>query len=156
MKKILKIQSVSDIITNSSSEAFMLDSTKLSKEDLEYFNNAITEKHAGVAYILEYLKQCPYDIIEFSDLLNLSWDDFNEYEKIMKTNDESWDINNINKFLALHNKSLEDLSKYIVVYEEDRYADNYSEELNKCYNIGGRWETPGYNEGAVVDHSFCF
>lgn len=149
MKKIFKIQSVSDIITNSSSEAFMLDSTKLSQSDLKKFNNAINKKHAGIDYVNDYIKNCPYDIIEFVNLIDLSIDDIISYEKeFLNNNTKNWNFEHVEKFLHLHNKSLNDFSNFMVIYDFEIYSDDSNELVAYCRNIN--------EENAILNHTYCF
>ena len=145
MKKVISIQSVSDIITNSSSEAFMLDTTKLSEEDLDLFAKAISEAHPGISYVDEYIKENPIDLIEFVGLIGLTVDDVVKYEETLRQNDELWiDNNNVEKFLKLHNKTLNDFSKFLVIFENEYNNDL----LFNCYN--------DINHDVVKSHTFCF
>ena len=104
MKKLLKIQSISDIITNSSSEVFLMDS-----RDAERFKNIVPDNCLDITYISwEYLRNNVDELIlrELSDV------------NIRLTTKEDW-----NKALIDYKDSFEKIIGYCLVDIEDNFPD---------------------------------
>jgi len=136
MNIAIKIQSYSDIITNSSSEAFLLNSTKLLDEDLIYFNNAINQNHHCIGFLDEYLKNVPCDISYFLYLTNLSGKKLLNYCKRNKVSLIELTFEQLNEFLIKNKKTFDIFSKYILIFDGKYYGhkDNIV-EFKKCINL---------------------
>lgn len=111
MKFLTKIQSVSDIITNSSSETFIM-----TKDDAEYYNNLDT---GGCVSIYELTKENIennfYDVELICDYLNLNLDGA-----------DLWNSDDCKASLELYvYPNLDKLEGLYVVNIEDHFADAY-------------------------------
>ena len=152
MKKIIKIKSITDVITNSSSEVFIM-TQKSAEEKLpitqgegfitplneEWFNNRTTDKR--------YVSKCPINEWEIiCEFLDLNKEDFAE----LKKDDEWWpyeyyELKNDGKdwidYLDNHrDEILDKLKGYVIFQTEDHFTDAW-EHIERWRDESKVWDS---------------
>lgn len=144
--QLLKVKSITDVITNSSTEVFLLKNDDVFKE----FNNSLETLYADYIFdteekVKEYLSESyegnPYryeylsEFLETNPLANYNFIDMVK-DELKKTYDETWEFVK-SCYLPLVGYAL-------IMVEDDCISSSQSLELDKIYNFkakhGGYFE----------------
>lgn len=123
---IVKIQSFTDVITNSSSSVFVMR-----ESDIDYYKDSVPEDCLSINLITpEWIKRCPEEADMVCELINVDLSEISTYKKSdlfegygwWETPDqEAWD-----SFVELHKDKIEKAFKDLYWIDiEDHFVDAY-------------------------------